>query len=134
MTSIREKIAETIVNAAASVEDKVVDVFVDREVAKRSEALVKVIDKINDAENSLKKIRPDQISYNEKGEKVQESFSKGKLDEKNKLHQQIDKIMKAITKALENNDYGDVYNLAGGKDQGKGGGKDSGEASADTAE
>ena len=53
--------------------------------------------------------------YDETGKKVSEYYSKGRLDERNKLEGKISKITNAITKALDKGDFGDVYNLANEK-------------------
>lgn len=111
MNSVQIKIAESIANISPKVEDQVVEVLVERELEKRSNAIVKAMDTLSKFEVDLKKIRPDQTSFSETGEKVSETYSKVKLEEKNKLLQKLDKNTKAINKALETGDYQDVYNL-----------------------
>lgn len=111
MNSVQIKVAESIANIAPKVEDQVVEAIVERELEKRSTAIVKAMDTLTKFENDLKKIKPDQTSFSEIGEKISESYSKAKLEEKNKLTQKIDKNTKAINKALETGDYQDVYNL-----------------------
>lgn len=111
MNSVQIKVAENIANIAPKVEDQVVEVIVERELEKRATAIVKAMDILSKFEIDLKKIKPDQTSFSETGEKISESYSKAKLEEKNKLTQKIDKNTKAINKALETGDYQDVYNL-----------------------
>lgn len=119
MNSVQIKVADKIVALAPTVEDKIVGILVDREVIKRSNALVIGIDKISTLEKDFNKIKPDQKSYDEEGKLVSETWSKKALDERNKLQVKINKVTKAVEKALENSDYGDVYNIAAGKEDDK---------------
>lgn len=118
--SITIAVAEKIAKINPRVEEQVVDTLVDRELDKRSKALVIVLDKLAELEKGLKKLGPDQVNYNPDGSKATEFFSKSRLDEKNKHIGKIDKHTKAITKALDNGDFSDVYNLSQGKDTGDG--------------
>jgi hypothetical protein len=98
-----------------------VDVLVERELDKRSNALVSVMDLLNKAESELKKLKPDQNGFDDSGKVVSSSYSKEKLDERNKIVARIGKLEKAINKALDPNspDYSDCYNLASGADKGQ---------------
>lgn len=132
MLSLQTKVAEMIkTNAPQQVEDKIIAALVDREVNRRSDALTKAIDNLSKMEGERKRIKPDNVSYNEDGTVKDQSYSKAKTEEIKKLDQKIDKHTKAITKALENQDYGDVYNL--GKDQGAGGKSDAGSSDSEAA-
>lgn len=111
MNSVQIKVAESITNIAPKVEDKVVDALVDRELEKRSTALVSAMDKLTKLETELNKFKADQVSYNDAGEKVSETFSKAKLEERTKLNGKIIKMTNAINKALEKSDFSDVYNI-----------------------
>lgn len=127
--SVQQKIAEKIIELAPTVEEAVVDTLVERELVKRSEAVVQCMDLLSKLEGELKRIKPDQVSYDTDGKIISESFSKGKFEEKKKLIERIGKFTNAITKALEKSDYGDVYNL---KNQGAGGSKDSSTTDTET--
>lgn len=134
MNSVQIKVAETILSIAPKVEDKVVGVLVERELAKRSTALVQVMDKLVDLEKDLKKLdRPDQKSYDNSGKVLTETYSKGLVDNVAKAKQKVEKHTKAINKALDSNDFGDVYQLASGKDTSDGGKQGSGDATEDAA-
>jgi hypothetical protein len=113
--SVQLKVAEQISNLGPAVEEKVVGALVDREKNRRADALVQTMDKLSKMELELKKLGPDQVALDDKGEKVSETYSKARAEERKKLSEKIDKHAKAITKALEKSDLGDVYNLA--KDQ-----------------
>ena len=78
------------------------------------------MDALGKLEGEMNKVRPDK-TFDSKGEVISEFFTKVKLEEKNKLQQKIDRHTKAITKALEKGDFGDVYNLKSGDNQKSGG-------------
>lgn len=113
--SVQMKVAEQISAIAPKVEDKVVGTLVDRELVKRSDALVNVMDKLDKANKDFKRLVADVKTYDEKGTVLTETFSKARIDERAKAQKQIDKMTGAINKALEKGDFGDVYNLASGK-------------------
>jgi uncharacterized protein (DUF736 family) len=125
MNSVQVKVAEKIADISPRVEDQVVEVLVGRELEKRSEALVKILDILDQLEKDMKKVKPDQRTYSETGEELTATWSKSKLDERNKLNVKLDKIGKAIDKALDTGDYDDVNKLIkGGGDQKQGSGTD----------
>lgn len=115
MSALTDKIASAIASVAPQVEDQVVDTMVQRQLKKRADALVQVMDKVDQMKKDLSKVRPDQVAYDKEGKEVDATFSKAKITEKQKLEKAIGKFEGAINKALEKNDYGDLYNLASGK-------------------
>lgn len=121
MNSLQMKVAESIANLGPQTEDKVVDVLVQRELTKRSDGLVQAIDKLSKMENEFKKMKPDVATFDDKGNKVSEYYSKTLTDQRKKHTEQTEKLKKAINKALETGEFSDVYNF--GKDQGQGQGK-----------
>lgn len=115
--SVREKIAEQLANITPSVVDQVVETVATRETNKRAEAIVKVIDKLDQAEKEMKKLeRPDQVFYDIDGKVDVAVFSEGRKNERQKKAKLIERLNSAITKAIVNGDMQDVYNMAGGKD------------------
>lgn len=115
MNSVQIKVAEQVASLGPAIEDKVVDVMVSRERDKRSEALVRVLDLHAQAEKDLKKVKPDLSYMNDKGETTQ-MFSKPQIETLNKAKKRVENIASAINKALEKKDFGNVYNLAQGKE------------------
>lgn len=116
MNTIQTAVAERIVGLGPSVEDKVINVMVDKELTRRSDALVSVIGKLEQEERSFRKLGADQKTYDEKGGVVATYFSKGRVDERQKAEKKITKMTSAINKALEKGDFSDVYNFASGKE------------------
>lgn len=115
MNSVTVKVAEQIAGLSPKVEGAVVDVLVTRELTRRSEALVTVMDKLTKAEKDFKKLGPDTVTFDENGQKLTETFSKARTEERKKATEQIEKMTKAINKALENADFDNVYNFANQK-------------------
>ncbi len=114
---IRTKVAQEITKSLGRVETDVVDILVERDLKKKSEALVKVIDKLSEEEKEMRKLGPDNQQFDADGKKTGESFSKKRIEERNKTKGKITKLTNAINKALgEKGDFSDVYNLASGKD------------------
>lgn len=131
--SIMETVAQQISTLNPRVEEQVVDVLVEREIKKRSEAVIILIDKIDGFERDLKKNKPDLVALDETGKTISENFTRKQLDARNKLKSQIKKYQDAINKALIEKDFSNVYQLANekagapdksGKDKDEGGSED----------
>lgn len=120
MNSVTVAVAQQIATLNPKVEEAVTKVLVERELNKRSDAIVVVLDTLSKLENDLKKIKPDQISYDLDGKVTAETYSKAKSEEHKKLKEKIAKYTSAINKALEKADFGDVYNLKNQKQGGDG--------------
>lgn len=128
--SVREKIATEMSTLNPKVEAAMVRILADREVEKRSVALVKCWDLLQTAENELKRLRPDHVIFDVTHTKVGEAYSKTQDENRKKIEQRIEKLAKAINKAIDDHDFSDAYNLAnsGGKDTPAGGAGGSAEA------
>ena len=117
MIKVREIVAERMKTLSTTVEEEVISTMVEREVDKRSALIVKGLDLLTDAEKVRNKIKPDLVGFAVDGKVTSESYSKSKLDELNKINSRIEKLTKAINKAIEG-DLNDLTNLASGKDTG----------------
>lgn len=116
MATIQETIAEALKGLSPRVESEVVARIADRTVDKNVDILVKCVDLLTAEEAALKKLeRPDNVQFDKDGKSVSETYSKTRWDEVKKKRERIEKIKKAINKALENSDYVDAINLSGGK-------------------
>ena len=109
--TITTAVAEKLANLSPVVNAKVVDYMVEKEIEKRSNAIVTAMDKLNALKNDLKKVKPDQVFYDDAGAQTRAEWSKSKLEEKNKLTQQVDKFEKALTAAIDQGDMAKVYEL-----------------------
>lgn len=123
-TTVHMKVAEGISALAPSVEEAVVDTLVDREKKRRSLAIVQVFDKRDTLINDLNKIRPKSDRFDEEGKPIgNPSFTKDEVEKRRKLKEQISKCENAINKAIDKQDYADVYNLSTGKNTEEGPGQ-----------
>lgn len=116
MNSVTMKVAEQITAIAPQVEDKVVTTLVTRELDRRSNAMVQVLDKLDQEEKAFRKLKPDQASYDDKGAQISTWYSKSKKEEREKLEKRINKMKAALNKALDKSEFGDVFNFASGKE------------------
>lgn len=116
--TLREAVASQIAQINPVVGEKVVEHFVQTEINKRADAIVKGLDTLSNFQRERAKLaKPDQVSYNADRTVAAETYSKAKLDEIEKLDKKIEKLEKAINKAIDG-DMGDLYNLnKGGGDQ-----------------
>jgi hypothetical protein len=105
-------VAERIKNIAPAVSDKVVEHLVNKELTRRSEAVIQGFGDLDKMKTELKKIKPDVVSYNLDGSVANSNWTKATLEAKNKLEQKMEKLTKALDKALVDNDYSDLYNIA----------------------
>ena len=100
----------------AIVRAKLVSAYIDDEVAKRTKAATSVMEKIEEAEREVKKVRPTPTGFNASGQPVGDPvFTKEQVDSLKKLHEQLGKLNNALEKALEEGDFTKVFELAGGK-------------------
>ena len=130
MANRHETLSDAILNATKSLtkfeggefseaEKTLIDAIVERDLEKKTKALVQIHDKIKKAESDLSKInRPDHTLYGADRKPMSESYTKGRLDEIEKLTKTISKLTNSMEKALTKDDWNDLYNLAGGKDSG----------------
>lgn len=107
LTAVSETIKD---RASEEVVARVQETFVERELTKRTDALVKAFDKLSAAKGDLNKIKPDNVLYNEDETVASSTFSKAKLEERNKARKAVKKIEDAINAALAG-DFSKVYNI-----------------------
>ncbi len=111
--------------STGSVVDRVVDALTEKELCRRSDALINGLAVVEDLENQLKKVsRPDVEHFDAAGKPLPPVFSKEQANKIKSLNERIEKANAAISKAIDTGDFGNVYNLK------KGG---SGDTNADTS-
>ena len=113
---IRTDVAAKIAAIAPRVETELVEAIVDKRVEKMVSSLMSCLDKLETAEKEFTKLGPDNIFFDGDGKKIDEAFSKKRVEERGKAQGKITKLTNAINKAIDKGDYSDVYNLAAGKD------------------
>ena len=111
--TIREAVADTLGNLSERTRNQVIEHFAAmREAAKQANALIGGLDKLASLENERRRIKPSFAGYDIEGKGIGEAtYSKEQVDQNKKLGEQIEKLTKAINKADEKADFGDLYNL-----------------------
>lgn len=110
--TIREAIADSLGQLGGRTRSQVIEHFAGIEASKQATALIKGLDRFQELDRELSKIRPQNKSFDAAGNPLDEpSFTKEQIDQRKKLTDQIDKLERAINKADDNNDFGDLYNL-----------------------
>jgi hypothetical protein len=103
------------------VRGRVKNQLVETELNRRVEMLAKALTTREDLAKEFNKIKPDQISYDENGEKKSEFYSKQQADARKKALEKLNKCDKAINKCINDADYDALQKWQkGGSDGGKG--------------
>ena len=113
MKSLQDRVAADIAGASPIIQDKVVAHFANKEIGRRADLIVAAMDAWQEANNQLKKIKPDQQSFDANGTLVAETFSKQKLEERNTLTRKTADLTSAVEEALNNNNYDKLGKLVG---------------------
>jgi hypothetical protein len=105
-------VSERIGASGPAVRERVVSALVEREVVARVELLDKALAKRTETEKDLRKLKPDVENYDADGKLVSSSYSKAKADELKKARESLDKLEKALDKALVDNDFSKLRELS----------------------
>ncbi|HVI40873.1 MAG TPA: hypothetical protein VM577_09450 [Anaerovoracaceae bacterium] len=105
------QVAEVVKGSTDAVQNRVKDTLVERELASRTDLLLKGLEKIREAKKELDKIRPDVESYDENGAKVHAHYTKAKLDERKKANELKDKLEKAWEQAFNGESFDKLREL-----------------------
>lgn len=128
--TIREKIASQIAVISGDVEQRVIDVIVEKETKKRADALVLVLEKFEKEQKEFFRLGSDLKTFDENGKVLSDGYSKARLEERNKAKQRLTNMQNALEKALTTGDMTNVYKFASGK--GPDTKEDTGETTGDT--
>lgn len=104
-------VKEAIAEATPQVKDRLIQVYVEKELLRFQEAIARAITHLDSAKNDLKKIKPDVQSYNEDGEVTSNSYSKDVAESLKSTRTKVAKLEEAVKAALVDNDYSKVLNL-----------------------
>jgi hypothetical protein len=107
--TIRLAVTNALAEAAPQVSGRVIEHYVAKEVARRTDVVIKGLDKAAELQKELRKIdRPDHVTFDKEGKPAHESYTKERLEALKKANEQLVKFEKAIEKAL----VGEVEDLA----------------------
>jgi hypothetical protein len=101
--SIEKQIAVLV--SADAVREEAIEQLAGAEISSRTNLVVQAIKSLRTLADELKRVKPDQASYNDKGEVVSESFSKQAIESRNKLQARIEKLEDALKQAVEENEF-----------------------------
>lgn len=115
-------------NTPGNLFDNVVDVYVKKEIDARTECVVSAITLLDNLNKELRKIKPDNVTYNADKSIASETYSKSVIEQKFKLEEDIKKLTSLINDTFEKNDgYAKLKEFVG-KNSGKQGNQDKTEA------
>lgn len=106
---------KTLVDTAqtdGSIRQKVVEHFAEVEKARRVDMLVKAMDARTEKAKELSRIKPDNICYDEDGQQTSASWSKEQAAKRKTLRKELNRLDKAINKAINDADYSALQKFA----------------------
>jgi len=103
--SIKETISKKIKEANPEVLTGLIDTLVQEEVSKRKDMVKKGIEKYEELENAFKKMKPDNVTYNQDGTEANKLWSKDALDKYNKANKEIESLNNALNSAINEANY-----------------------------
>lgn len=110
--SLRTAVATRLTAISPAVESEVIDTLVAREVARRKDMIVKGLDQLDSVTREFHKVnKPDIQNFNADGTVATSAYSKERLEEIKKAQEKLDKLTKALDKAIAKGDIGDLSNL-----------------------
>lgn len=113
--TIREAVAEAVSSLSDRTRAAVVEHFAAEEATKQANAIVVGLGKMTALEKERVRIKPAPLGFDGGGQPVGEPmFTKDQIDQMKKIDEQLDKLLKAINKADDKADFGDLYNLTKG--------------------
>ncbi len=113
---IRAAVKEGLIDANTKVKASIVLSYVQEELAKRVKAMTTVLEKVDATELEIRKIKPTAPGFNVDGAPAGEPvYSKDQVDTLKKAKEQLGKLNGALEKALTDNDFTRVFELAGNK-------------------
>lgn len=117
MTDVRINIREAVANhltahLSGRTREAVIEHFAKKEADKQANAMISAINQLSTLQHELNRIRPQHTAFDVDGNPVGEpTYTKEQVESRKKLRDQIDKLERALNKADDNGDFGDLYNL-----------------------
>jgi transcription termination factor NusB len=110
---IKQTVTDLLKDSGQNVKDQVVNTLFKAELDKRTDACLKVIEKITENEKAYKKAnKPDIETFKEDGKVDTSGYSKAKVEELKKMREEKEKLDTALQNALEKNDFTKLLELA----------------------
>lgn len=106
------EVSDKIKSSAPQVRERLVAGLVEKEVASRVDLLDKGLQKRLEADREVRKCsKPDVETFDANGQSQATGFTKGAADALKKARESLDKIDKALEKALAENDFSKLKEL-----------------------
>ena len=110
-STIKEAISAKIKESNPLVLSGLIDELVEKEIRRRKETIKAGIEKYEELEISLKKMKPDNITFNQDGSQASSSWSKDALDKFNKATKELEQLNTALDNAINNINYDQLHKL-----------------------
>ena len=98
--TLKDSVAEALAGSGQRTFEMVKTHLVEEELKKRTDLILKGFAKKDELEREIRKVKPDQESFDVGGKKLTSTYSKAKVDELKKLADQLSKVESALEKAL----------------------------------
>ena len=109
---IAKAVKENLVHSNVGVRTAIVDKLTKEEIDKRVKAATSVFEKLETAETELRKIRPAHVGFSSTGDPIGEPVhTREQVKQIKETKETIDKLNKALEKALVHNDFSKVFEL-----------------------
>jgi lysine/ornithine N-monooxygenase len=109
--NIHAAVKEAVAASTAGIKDKVVNLFVEKELKKLEDAVLKAIADLDTARQEVRKIKPDVETFDADGKVVTTGYHKATLETIKKAKEKVAKLDAAVQAALVDNDYSKVLKL-----------------------
>lgn len=119
--TVQDLVTENLAKIAPAVQDAVVSTMVEREVTKRASTLVQGLDLLQSIERDSLKLKADVEVYDENGKQALTYFTKERTEERRKSNEKIEKLKRAIEKAITKGEYSDLTQFIGNNKASKSG-------------
>lgn len=109
---LKENLKQSI--KSSNVEKAVIDRLTQKEIDRRATLICNGLDKLSENEAELKKIKHNNVMYNDEGEEVQAGYTKDQFEKRQKFIQKNKKLEQLMNKCLEENNESDYQALEEG--------------------
>ena len=110
--NVKEAVADRIANASQEIADAIIEHLAKETIDKRVNIAVQAFAELDKLNKEIRKIKPDVITYGAGGD-MHQAYSKTAHENLKKNMERVEKITKALEKALDKNDWGDLPGILG---------------------
>lgn len=110
---LRELVKGGLITAKDTVKAAIISALVKEEMEKRTKATTAVFEQVESTQLEIRKIKPSYVGYTLDNKPIGEPFySKADVESTKKLGEKLAKFRSALDKALNDNDFSKVFELA----------------------